>query len=66
MSEPVAISGIWVRRQFDHLGGNLEILVEYEGRWRLIQEHPGPFQGMISHITEPAGIRSAPPGAPDA
>lgn len=61
--EPVPITGVWVRRDFAHLGGKLRVLVEVGGEWRLVQEHddePGPHQSHISHITEPAGILSAP------
>lgn len=58
--EPVAITGVWVHRAFDHLGGKLEVMVEVDGVWRTVQEHGGPEQGYISHITETAGILSAP------
>lgn len=57
--KPIEITGVWVHRAFDHLGGELEIRVEIDGVWRTIQSHPGPT-GYISHITETAGIRSAP------
>lgn len=38
-----------------------ELLVEIEGKWRLIQTHETPsIDQTISHITEPAGIEQAP------
>lgn len=55
----VNISGVWVHRTFDHLGGQLKILVEIDGEWRLLQTHDGP-QEFISHITEVGGMLSAP------
>lgn len=58
MAETIAISGIWVRRAFPHLGGKLEIYVEVDGKWRRIQQHSA--EGYISHITEVAGIEQAP------
>lgn len=59
--EPVPITGVWVHRSFDHLGGGLEVMVEVDGVWRTVQQHSGPEHGYISHITEAAGIRAAPP-----
>lgn len=57
--EPVPVSGIWLRKNFAHLGGEIEVLAEVDGVWRLLGTWPND-DGCISHIVEPAGIRSAP------
>lgn len=52
--EPVAITGLWLRRRDD----NAEALVELDGEWRkVITER---YDGAFSHIAEPSGIRNAP------
>lgn len=57
--EPVPVSGIWLRKKFAHLGGEIQVLVEVDGVWRLLGTWPND-DGCISHIFEPAGIRNAP------
>jgi hypothetical protein len=65
--EPVPVTGVWLHKNFPHLqDGKLDLYVEVEGNWRHIQEHEHPDQGVISHITEVAGIRDAPVWDPDA
>jgi hypothetical protein len=54
----VPVTGVWVRREFEHLGGRLTVLVEVEGRWRALNTWAP--EGHISHIYEPAGIVRAP------
>lgn len=56
--ESVPITGVWVHRNFDHLNGELEVMVEIDGKWRSIQKHPP--EGYISHITETRGMLAAP------
>jgi hypothetical protein len=43
--EPVPVGGIWLRKNFAHLGNEIEVLAEVDG--------------CISHIVEPAGILKA-------
>lgn len=59
---PVAVTGVWLRTAGGESGPDrrLEVLVEVDGKWRLIQSEPTNQFGEISHITEPAGILSAP------
>jgi hypothetical protein len=54
----IAVTGVWVRRDFAHLGGELTVLVEIDGQWRRLGTWGA--EGVISHIFEPAGIRDAP------
>jgi hypothetical protein len=54
----VRITGIWVHRAFEHLGGELAVSVEINGMWHAIGKWPP--HGPISHIIEPAGILRAP------
>lgn len=58
MSQYVTVSGVWIRRDFPHLGGKLTVLVEVDGQWRAL----GTWEPdtHISHIFEPAGITNAP------
>lgn len=51
----VAVTGIWLHRQPDNLGGQIEVWAEVDGKWlRVIG--PERDDGIISHIVEPAGI----------
>jgi hypothetical protein len=52
---PVAISGIWLRRE-----GNFAVmLIERDGRWfEIVRE---PLDSQFSHIIEPNGIRRIAP-----
>lgn len=59
-NRPVLITGVWLRSQVPASPSDtteLEVLVEIDGRWRLVITELGG--GPISHITEPSGIRSA-------
>lgn len=58
---PVPVMGIWLRKSPDHYAGRIEVLAEVDGEWRQVIAYPNPHDGPISHIVEPAGIRSAPP-----
>lgn len=50
--ETSSISGLWLRREGDHV----VVLVEQSGAWvEVIREH---FAGPFSHIIEPSGIRA--------
>lgn len=51
----IEVGGVWVRRQFEHLGGALEV----NGEWRLL-ERWSEKTGHISHIFEAAGIAGKP------
>ncbi len=53
--QPVAITGVWVAGR----DGKIAVAVEVDGQWRQIQAHI-TTDGLISHITEPAGILAAP------
>ncbi len=55
------ITGVWVRTAGQGRERRVEVLVELEGRFRLIQTHPewAITSGEISHITEPAGMQRA-------
>ena len=52
---PVGITGVWVAGS----NGRIAVAVEVDGQWRQIQSHV-TTDGVISHITEPAGIMAAP------
>ncbi len=64
MKRGVLVTGVWVRtldRSPDDETNGIEVLVEVAGKWRLIQSHgPHDLDGVISHITEPLGIKKAP------
>ena len=49
--ETVAISGLWLRRERDHV----VVLVEHDRRW--FEVIRGPLNAVFSHIAEPAGIK---------
>jgi hypothetical protein len=51
---PVPITGLWLRT----IGGRIEVLLEIDGFWRLINDEP--IADTTSHITETLGIRKAP------
>ncbi|MDP2270904.1 MAG: hypothetical protein Q8K32_09250 [Archangium sp.] len=58
---PVGVTGVWLRTAGGEAGPRrLEVLVEVDGKWRLLQSEPTNHFGAISHITEPAGIELAP------
>lgn len=59
---PIPITGVWLRTAGGESGPGrrLEVLVEVDGNWRLIQSEPTNHDGEISHITEPLGIVYAP------
>lgn len=52
--KPIAITGTWLRT----IGGNVQLLVEVDGRWRLVNNEPllDGADTVINHITEPCGI----------
>ncbi len=58
-TEPIAVSGIWLRAGVvDH---EVEVLAEIEGQWRIVivdRHEPGC---PLSHIVEPLGMRHARP-----
>ena len=54
MPSVAAISGVWLRRIGDHA----EVLVEVDGRWRLVITEL--TDGYYSHIAETAAILQAP------
>ncbi len=55
--DTMPISGVWLRRS----GGRIQLLVEYEGEWRLVNDEPDDEGCPISHITECEGINLSPP-----
>jgi hypothetical protein len=60
-SPPIAIEGVWCRKLGSGTDQRIEVLVEVDGKWRLIQTHRGlTLDGELSHITEPGGIADAP------
>lgn len=62
LQEPVAISGLWLRR---FGAGDIQVLIERDGQWYLAINEYGE---TISHICEPLGMLNAPrdplPAAP--
>lgn len=60
--DPIGVTGVWLRTSGGESGPDrrLEVLVEVNGTWRLIQSEPTNHAGQISHITEPLGIVYAP------
>ena len=52
--DTMPISGVWLRT----IGGRIHLLVEYEGRWRLVNDEP--LCDRVSHITECEGINLSP------
>jgi hypothetical protein len=52
------VTGVWLRSIGSDLGMNLEVLVEIDGKWRLVIEELA--DGNISHIVEEAGMANAP------
>lgn len=58
---PIAITGVWLRTAGGESGPRyIEVLVEFRGKWRLVNREPTDHHGEISHITEPLGIRMRP------
>ncbi len=55
--DTMPISGVWLRV----LHGRIQLLVEYEGEWRLVNDEPLlGNETMVSHITECEGINLSP------
>jgi len=54
----VLVTGVWVRKDFGHLGGQIEVLVEVDGKWCSLDTWKND-DGCISHIFETAGILKA-------
>lgn len=51
------VSGVWLRT----LGGQMQVLVEIDGVWRLVIDEYAPLREQsISHIVEPSGMLAAP------
>lgn len=57
--DSVRISGVWLVKTPAHLGNKIEVLVEVDGTWRRAISEISD-EGPISHIAEPAGLRTAP------
>lgn len=57
MNDSIEIQGIWLRTR----EGCVEVLIEVDGEWRLVnREKLGDGEKtIISHITEPRGMRKA-------
>ena len=56
------ITGVWLRKDFAHLGNKVEVLIEREeepGTWRLLTSQTSD-EGMISHIFEEGAMAKAP------
>jgi hypothetical protein len=53
MSEPVAVTAVWLRK----VGSDVDVLLEIDGVWRLVIQELD--DGNYSHIVEESGIRSA-------
>jgi hypothetical protein len=56
--DTVPVGGVWLTKKPEHLGGDIQLQVEIDGEWRLLGTWAND-DGPISHIIEPAGIRSA-------
>ncbi len=53
------VTGVWLRKATAHNGGQIEVLVELDGKWRKVIVDRAD-DGPISHIVETAGILRAP------
>jgi hypothetical protein len=51
--DPVAVTGVWLRR----IGAHAEVLAEVDGQWRLLAREY--LDSNFSHIVEPSLIRRA-------
>jgi hypothetical protein len=58
--DSVRVSGVWLVKTPSNLGNKIEVLVEVDGQWRRAISTIAD-DGPISHISEPAGMRTAPP-----
>lgn len=52
--QTIEISGVEIRRR----GDKAELLVRYEGTWRLVASEY--LDGQFGHAVSPAGIRNSP------
>lgn len=68
LTHAIPITGLWVRTSGDKEATKIEVLVEREGEWRLMQVHPMymSLDQEISYITEPAGLERGLPDPLDA
>lgn len=57
--DSVRVGGVWLVKTPSHLGNKIEVLVEVDGQWRRAISEVAD-DGPISHIAEPAGLRTAP------
>lgn len=59
--DTIEIKGVLLRKNFQHLGNNLEVLVELpDGTYRTVISGYRCDEGPIEHYVHPAGIASAP------
>ncbi len=67
MKRTLPVSGVWLRTapsKYPHLKA-LEVLVEVEGKWRLVfTEHLPMVCGEVGHIAEVGAIEAAPVWSP--
>jgi len=52
--DTMPISGVWLRT----ISGRIHVLIEYDGRWRLVNNEP--ISDCVSRITECEGINLSP------
>lgn len=58
--DQVSISGIWLRNYGNYGNDVYEVLVEIDGKWRLVIKEQHIDGGVTSHIVEALGIIGSP------